>query len=85
MSGAGLKVVLHDYSGHPFQVELARELVRRGHRVHHCYSDSMQTPQGALARRDDDLPTFSIAPVSLGRLWRSTVRRSRKYRRGPCA
>lgn len=67
MSGAGLKIVLHDYSGHPFQVELARELGRRGHRVHHCYSDAMQTPQGALARRGDDPPTFSIAPVSLGR------------------
>ena len=67
MSGAGLKIVLHDYSGHPFQVELARELARRGHRVHHCYSDSMQTPQGALQRRDDDPAGFSIAPISLGR------------------
>jgi len=66
MSERGLKIVLHDYSGHPFQVELARELARRGHRLHHCFSDSMQTPQGAMARRADDAATFSIAPVSLG-------------------
>jgi colanic acid biosynthesis glycosyl transferase WcaI len=66
MSEPGLKIVLHDYSGHPFQVELGRELARRGHRVHHCYSDSMQTPQGALARRNDDPAGFSVAPISLG-------------------
>ncbi len=66
MSEGGLKIVLHDYSGHPFQVELARELARRGHNVHHCYSDSMQTPQGALARRADDPAGFSVAPISLG-------------------
>ncbi len=62
----GLKIVLHDYSGHPFQVELARELARRGHRVHHCYSDSIQTPQGALTPLSGDPATFSIAPISLG-------------------
>ncbi len=66
MTAGGLKIVLHDYSGHPFQVELARELARRGHTVHHCFSDSMQTPQGALQRRADDAATFSIAPISLG-------------------
>lgn len=63
----GLKIVVHDYSGHPFQVELARELARRGHRVHHCYSDSIQTPQGALQPLPGDPATFSVQPVSLGR------------------
>lgn len=66
MTGPALKIVLHDYSGHPFQVELARELARRGHRVHHCYSASIQTPQGALLRQPDDPPHFSITPISLG-------------------
>ncbi|MGE0660704.1 MAG: glycosyltransferase family 4 protein [Reyranellaceae bacterium] len=90
MTGNGLKIVLHDYSGHPFQVELARELARRGHTVHHCYSDSMQTPQGALQRRTDDPPAFSIAPISLGaplakysyfRRWASERRYARLLRR----
>ncbi|MGE0153711.1 MAG: glycosyltransferase family 4 protein [Reyranellaceae bacterium] len=67
MTGAALKIVVHDYSGHPFQVELSRELARRGHHVHHCYSDSIQTPQGALRRSADDPETFSVAAISLGR------------------
>jgi colanic acid biosynthesis glycosyl transferase WcaI len=66
MTGAALKIVVHDYSGHPFQVELSRELARRGHRIHHCYSDSIQTPQGGLVRRKDDPDTFTVAPISLG-------------------
>jgi colanic acid biosynthesis glycosyl transferase WcaI len=66
MTVARRKIVLHDYSGHPFQVELSRELARRGHSVHHCYSDSIQTPQGALQRRADDPLSFSVAPISLG-------------------
>ncbi|MDF3075467.1 MAG: glycosyltransferase WbuB [Alphaproteobacteria bacterium] len=66
MTRPALKIVVHDYSGHPFQVELSRELARRGHRVHHCYSDSIQTPQGGLVRRKDDPDSFSVAPISLG-------------------
>ncbi|RYJ01060.1 MAG: glycosyltransferase WbuB, partial [Actinomycetales bacterium] len=30
-----MKVVVHDFSGHPFQVQLSRELARRGHDVVH--------------------------------------------------
>lgn len=66
MTARALKIVVHDYSGHPFQVELSRELARRGHTVHHCYSDSISTPQGALRPQNGDPSTFSVAPISLG-------------------
>ena len=66
MTHRRLGIVLHDYSGHPFQIQLARELARRGHRVHHCYSSSIQTPQGALVARTSDPPTLSISPITLG-------------------
>jgi glycosyltransferase involved in cell wall biosynthesis len=61
-----MRVVLHDYSGHPFQVQLARELARRGHEVRHLFSSAVQTPRGALERRADDAAGFSVAPIDPG-------------------
>ncbi|AKM11292.1 glycosyltransferase family 4 protein [Croceicoccus naphthovorans] len=59
-----MKILLVDYSGHPFQVQLSRALARRGHSVRHVFSASFQTPHGRLSREDGDPPTFEIASVS---------------------
>lgn len=61
-----MRLVLHDYSGHPFQVQLARELARRGHDVRHLFSAAVQTPRGALERRTGDAAGFSVAPIDPG-------------------
>jgi glycosyltransferase involved in cell wall biosynthesis len=42
------RVVVHDFSGHPFQAQLARSLARRGVEVTHVYCSSFQTPHGAV-------------------------------------
>lgn len=63
----GRRIAVCDYSGHPFQVQLSRELARRGHDVHHLYFSEFQTPHGCLRRLESDAPTFSIEAVSLGR------------------
>lgn len=60
-----MRIVIHDYSGHPFQVQLSRELARRGHIVRHIYSSSFQTPKGNLVRSADDPEGFDIQPVTL--------------------
>lgn len=60
-----MKILIHDYAGHPFQVELSRELARRGHSVLHVYSASNLTPQGALQKRDDDPAGFDSAGIRL--------------------
>ena len=59
----GLRILVSDYSGHPFQVQLSRELARRGHEVIHSYSAGFQTPKGNLAIGDDDPAGFSVVPV----------------------
>jgi len=59
------RVVVHDYAGHPFQVELSRELAARGHDVLHLYCASVTTGQGDLLLRDDDPDTLRIEPVAL--------------------
>lgn len=58
-----MRILISDYSGHPFQVQLSRELARRGHDVLHVFSASFQTPKGRLVRDADDPPGFNIAGV----------------------
>lgn len=59
-----MKILVFDYSGHPFQVQLSRELARRGHEVLHLFSASFQSPKGNLLRQADDPAGFAIAGLS---------------------
>ena len=58
---------MHDVSGHPFQVQLSRELARRGHEVLHLYFDSFASPRGNLQRTDGDPPNLSIEGLRFDR------------------
>lgn len=61
-----MKILIHDYAGHPFPVQLSRELSRRGHSVLHAFAGGLVTPRGALIRRSDD-PSglrFRAVPMS---------------------
>ena len=60
-----MRILVHDYSGHPFQVQLSRALAARGHTVRHVYCASFQTPRGNLTRQPDDPDGFAIRPVAL--------------------
>jgi len=62
-----MRIIVHDYAGHPFQVQLSRELAARGHEVLHLYCDSTHTPRGELTRRPDDPPRFEIRGIGLSR------------------
>jgi glycosyltransferase involved in cell wall biosynthesis len=61
------RIVVHDYSGHPFQVQLSRELARRGHDVLHLHFAGFQTPKAELVRRVDDPPSFAVEAIDLDR------------------
>jgi glycosyltransferase involved in cell wall biosynthesis len=61
-----MRILVHDYAGHPFQIELSRELARRGHIVRHVYSQAIETPRGELDIRHDDPSTLTIHGISLG-------------------
>jgi glycosyltransferase involved in cell wall biosynthesis len=60
-----MRIIVHDYAGHPFEVQLSRELAARGHTVLHLYCGSTHTPRGDLARNDHDPLTFDIRGVDL--------------------
>lgn len=61
-----MRLVVHDYAGHPGQVHLSRELARRGHQVEHQFCASYTTGRGATERRDGDPATFCVHALELG-------------------
>lgn len=77
-----LRVLVHDFAGHPFQVELSRELARRGFKVLHLYFSDGQTPKGDLVPRCDDPPGFQAEGIDIGESFRkhSYVARLRQER-----
>jgi colanic acid biosynthesis glycosyl transferase WcaI len=62
-----MKIVVHDYSGHPFQVQLSRVLARSGYQVVHLHNASFQTPKGLLVRQATDPVGLDVQDVYLSR------------------
>jgi len=58
-----MRILIHDYAGHPFPIQLSREFARRGHQVFHLYAGYNQTPRGPLALRAEDPPSLDIQGV----------------------
>lgn len=42
-----MKILVHDFAGHPFQMALSRELAHRGHQVTHAYFAGDMGPKGS--------------------------------------
>ena len=59
-----MRILVHDYSGHPFQVELSRELSRRGHEVTHSYCDAYTSGKGHLSAEPGE--TIRFDPIGVG-------------------
>ena len=62
-----MKIIVHDFCGHPFQVQLSRALSQRGHTVVHLYSNEYVGGKGNLSTTDLDPDSLSIRSVSIGR------------------
>jgi colanic acid biosynthesis glycosyl transferase WcaI len=60
-----MRIVVHDFAGHPFQVQLSRELARRGHDVLHLHCPSYTSGKGALSRTAADPTSLEIGGVAL--------------------
>src|SRR5579875_2843046 len=58
-----MRLNVHDYSGHPFQVQLSRALAGRGHDVLHNYAVQYVTGHGDLTVGASDPATLRIEPL----------------------
>jgi glycosyltransferase involved in cell wall biosynthesis len=63
-----MRIFVNDFCGHPFQMELSRNLARRGHVVRHVYfADNTSTPKGQTQKRPDDPETLAIEGLHITR------------------
>jgi colanic acid biosynthesis glycosyl transferase WcaI len=60
-----MRCLIHDFAGHPFQVQLSRELAARGHRVTHAFPTGLPGPKGRLQKSDSDPDRLSICSIPL--------------------
>jgi glycosyltransferase involved in cell wall biosynthesis len=60
-----MRIVIHDWSGHAFPVQLSRSLAGRGHCVLHLYASFFQSPHGVLDKKADDPDNIIIEGVSI--------------------
>lgn len=65
-------IQVHDFSGHPFQAELSRELAAEGLVVEHAYSSQYTSGKGRLEHLPGDPETLSFRAIE-------TPRRFEKY------
>lgn len=59
------RIQVHDFSGHPFQAELSRELARRGFEVEHVHSAQYASGKGRLAIEAGDPARLSFATIDV--------------------
>lgn len=62
-----MRCVVHDYAGHPFQVQLSRYLAKRGHHVSHLYFSDNPGPKGIFEKRPEDPPSLQFHDITLGK------------------
>jgi colanic acid biosynthesis glycosyl transferase WcaI len=65
-----MKILVHDFAGHPFQFQLSRELARRGHDVMHAYFADLPGPKGALCLEEEEAKRLSIEPLKIGKAFK---------------
>jgi len=76
-----MRILVHDYAGHPFQSQLSRELARRGHRVVHAFAGGLLTPRGSLEMQAEDPATFEVIEVPINPNYRRDKYRFLRRRR----
>lgn len=62
-----MRILINDFAGHPFQIQLSRELARAGHTVLHTYLGANNTPKGSISALEHDPPNFAIESVKIVR------------------
>ena len=57
-----MKIIIHDYAGHPFQYDLSIELAKRGHEVIHIYFYNDIGPKREFSKR---IKNLKIIPIKM--------------------
>jgi colanic acid biosynthesis glycosyl transferase WcaI len=70
-----MRILVNDFAGHPFPLQLSRALARSGHTVLHTYFEANNTPKGRLNGAGDGLV---IKGITIGGKFRKHALLSRR-------
>lgn len=62
-----MKILFHDYSGHLPQIQISREMSRRGHEVLHLYAEMTPSPKANMERQMSDPASLQVDGVDIDR------------------
>ena len=74
-----MRFVVHDYCGHPFQVQLSRNLALRGHEVTHLYFADDPGPKGAFGEAPGNPASLRFIGITLGGAVKQTALLKRRF------
>jgi colanic acid biosynthesis glycosyl transferase WcaI len=64
---APMRLIIHDFAGHPFQAQLSRALAARGHIVQHVQCADYISGKGRLEREPDDPSSLDFVALTMNR------------------
>jgi glycosyltransferase involved in cell wall biosynthesis len=64
-------ILIHDYTGHPFQIQLGRKLADQGHQVAFAYAAELLTPRGNLSQSEGSGRQLRLIEVPMSASYRS--------------
>jgi glycosyltransferase involved in cell wall biosynthesis len=59
------RILVHDYGGYPFILQLSRELATRGHTLLHLSAGGFRRPKAPMEQRDEDPADLTIGTLTL--------------------
>lgn len=62
-----MRILIHDFAGHAFQVALSRALASRGHEVVHAFFAEDPGPKGGMFNFQSEAGRVEMLPISIGR------------------
>ncbi|HYZ23691.1 MAG TPA: glycosyltransferase family 4 protein [Rhodopila sp.] len=75
-----MKILVHDYAGHPFQIHLSQTLAARGHHVTHLYFSEDPGPKAAFARGTDTRTSLRVEAIAVGHGYDKTSLVQRRFK-----
>jgi colanic acid biosynthesis glycosyl transferase WcaI len=62
-----MRILVHDYAGHPFQVHLSQRLANRGHDVTHAYFSENPGPKASFKQPADATSRLRFEGITIGK------------------
>jgi colanic acid biosynthesis glycosyl transferase WcaI len=74
-----MRILVHDYAGHPFQVHLSQRLANRGHDVTHAYFSENPGPKASFRQPTDETSGLRFHGITIGKGYDKTSLIKRRF------